>query len=132
MYSARVAAFVLPLAMFAACAGHPRAERSAAGIVVEPELLSAARDARFDYMKQLARAERGDQNALLALIEIGPRIAHSAAGSEQHGDVLLALRENLGSAAFRKAISRASAAAQHDASETLEVAEENERLQNGR
>ena len=130
MYSGRVAAFVFWLAMLVACASHPRVQRSPAGIAVDPEVLSAARDARFDYMKQLARAERGDQTALVALIELSPRIAHSAAGSEQHGDILFALRERVGVATFRKAMARSSANAQHDAALTLEVAEENKRLQN--
>jgi hypothetical protein len=130
MCSGRVAAFVFSLTMFVACASHPRVERSPAGIAVDPEVLSAAKEGRFDYMKQLTRAERGDQAALIALIELSPRIAHSAAGSEQHGDILLALRERVGVATFREAMARSSANAQHDAALTLEVAEENKRLQN--
>jgi hypothetical protein len=54
----------------------------------------------------------------------------SAAGSEQHGDILLALRERVGSVGFRKAMAEASADAQQAATLTLEVAEENKRLQN--
>jgi hypothetical protein len=128
MYLDRVVAFVFSLTMFVACASHPRVERSPAGIAVDPEVLSAAKDTRFDYMKQLARAERGDQTALIALIELSPRIAHSAAGSEEHGDILLALRECVGVATFRRAMARSSANAQHEAALTLEVAEQNKRL----
>jgi len=90
MYSARIAAYICPLAMFAACATTPRVEHSPAGIAVDPEVLAAAKEVHFDYMKQLARAERGDVHALGALIELSARIGHSAAGSEQHGDILLA------------------------------------------
>jgi hypothetical protein len=128
MYSARVVAFVCPLAMFVACVSNPREEHSAAGISVDPEVLSAAREAHFDYTKQLARAERGNIDALLALIQLSPKIAHSAAGSEQHGDILLALRKRVGSATFSDAMRRASPDAQRAATDTLEVAEENDRL----
>jgi hypothetical protein len=130
MYSGRVVAFTLLLATFVACASHPRVEHSPAGIAVDSEVLSAGRDAGFDYMRQLARAERGNHGALVALIEVTPRIAYSAAGSEQHGDILLALRERVGSAGFRKAMAEASADARHAATLSLEVAEENKRLQN--
>jgi len=114
--------------MFAGCVTNPRVEHSPAGIAVDPEVLSAAREAQFDYMKQLARAERGDVDALLALIELSPRIAHSVAGSEQHGNILLSLRHRVDRAAFSKAMHRASPDAQREAALTLEIAEENERL----
>jgi hypothetical protein len=132
MYSARVVAFVCPFAMFAACVTNPRVEHSPAGIAVDPEVLSAAREVHFDYMKQLALAERGDVDALLALIELSPRIAHSAAGSEQHGDILLAVRKHVGSTVFSQTIHRASPNAQRAATVDLEVAEENERILNSR
>jgi len=114
--------------MFAACVSNPRVEHSPAGIAVDPEVLSAAREAPFDYMKQLARAERGNVDALLALIELSPKIAHSVAGSEQHGDIVFAVRQRVGSAAFSKAMHRASPDAQRASMDTLEVAEENDRL----
>jgi hypothetical protein len=128
MYSARIAAYICPLAMFAACATTPRVEHSPAGIAVDPEVLAAAEEVHFDYMKQLARAERGDVHALVALIELSARIGHSAAGSEQHGDILLAVRHRVGGIAFTQAIHRASPEARHAATLDLEVAEENEKL----
>jgi hypothetical protein len=127
MYCAHIAAFVVSVAV-GACANYPRTEHSTAGIPVEPELLAAAREAHFDYMKQLARAERGDGDALLALIEVSPKIAHSAAGSEQHGDVLLAFRKRVGRTTFTDAMGRASPDARGAATITLRVAEENDRL----
>jgi hypothetical protein len=128
MYSARLAAFIFPLATFSACVTAPRVVHSSAGIAVDPEVLSAASEAHFDYMKQLGRAERGDEQALTALIELSPRIAHSAAGSEQHGDILLALRHRVRSITFNEAMDRASPDARQSAALTLEIAEENERL----
>jgi hypothetical protein len=118
--------------MFVACATHPRVQHSPGGIALDPEVLSAAKDAHFDYMTQLARAERGDVSALMALIELSPTIVHSVAGSEQHGDVLLALRHRIGSTKFIEAMHHASAQAQRDVADILQVAEENERLLKGR
>ena len=131
MYSTRVVAFICPLAMLASCVTSPRVEHSPAGIAVDPEVLSAAGEAHFDYMKHLIRAEGGDVDAVVALIELSPKIAHSAAGSEQHGDILLAVRHRVGSVAFAKAVRRASPEAQHAAAVDLEVAEENETLLHG-
>jgi hypothetical protein len=132
MYSACVVAFVCLLVMFASCVTNPQVKHSPTGIAVDPEILSAAREAQFDYMKHVARAERDDVDSLLALIELSPRIAHSAAGSEQHGDILLTLRHRVGGAAFSKVMQRASPDAQRAATVDLEVAEENERLLNSR
>ncbi len=59
-------------------------------------------------MACLRRAEMGEREALLALLELTPRISYSAAGYEDHGDVLLALHARLGAATFREVFSRAS------------------------
>lgn len=99
-------------------------------MAVDPEVLSAAKAAHFDYMRTLARAERGDHRSLVALVELCPKISNSAAGFEQHGDILLALRERVGNAIFHKAMAQASANAQDAAQRILQVAEENKRLQN--
>lgn len=115
--------------LFAAgCVSRARVEHSSPGIAADPEILVAARDVHFDYMGQLRRAERGDRQALLALIQFTPRISYSAAGYEQQGDILLEVRDRVGKHVFESVMADASADAQEATKLTLEVAEENRKL----
>jgi hypothetical protein len=108
--------------LLAACSAPSGAlqEDAVSHIRPEPEVLTVAEEAGFDYMGNLRRAEKGEAEAIVALINFSPQT--DAAASLAHGWVLLNLRKMIGSDKFANALARATNAGRKSALNSMEVA----------
>lgn len=112
--------------LFSSCTIQPAAPASsttqttARPINPEPEVITQAEDAGFDYRDTLAKAEAADVNAVTKLVEFSP--STDAAGALAHGWVLLALKRKIGNSAFDRAFSEASLVSRTRTVEIMNVA----------
>jgi hypothetical protein len=102
------------------CLGPLVAGDSVSPIEPEAEVLTQARDAGFDYIGSLRRAERGEIAATVALINFS--IHTDAAGALAHGWVLLELQKMIGKGKFSDALAAAKSDGRKSALESMEVA----------
>jgi len=117
--------FVLAMTLLcvdAACTASPARRNKIASrpITPEPEVLSAASNARFAYLPTLRRAESGDSSAMRELVEFSGHT--DAAAALAHGWVLLELRDIIGKAAFDTAVAAASPYARETTLSLIETA----------
>jgi hypothetical protein len=106
---------VLSVAAIAGC------DRSApaATIVVAGETLDTARDAGFDYLGVLGRAENGDRASLAELLRFSDHT--DAAASLGHGVVLVELLDVVGDQAFAETATREDRRVRDLVARTLEA-----------
>jgi hypothetical protein len=122
MINRRLVGIVLSAGLLAGCsapAGVPR-NGEISHIQPEREVLTTARDVGFDYMGNLRRAEKGQIEAIVALINFSPQM--DAAASLAQGWVLLDLRKIVGNDKFANALARATKVGRKSALDSMEVA----------
>ena len=86
----------------------------------EPEVLTQAKDVGFDYIGNLRRAERGEIEATVALINFSSHT--DAAGALAHGWVLLDVQQIMGRKKFASILDRATNVGRTSALRIMEVA----------
>jgi hypothetical protein len=69
-----------------------------------PETVAQAKDQGIDYPVVVARADRGDMNALRTIFRLTPHT--DAAGAESHCTILRFLMQHLGDRRFSRALRR--------------------------
>jgi hypothetical protein len=122
MTNVRVLVMILSIGLLAGCSAPVVAPREdeVSHIQPEPEVLTQAGDAGFDYVGNLRRAEKGEIDATLALINFSSHT--DAAGSLAHGWVLLDLEKRVGRAKFASILAHATKLGRTTALEHMEVA----------
>jgi PBP1b-binding outer membrane lipoprotein LpoB len=122
MINVRVLAAILSAGLLAGCSSLAGASRgdTISQIRPEPEVLTVAQDVGFDYIGNLRRAENGDIEATVALINFS--IYTDAAASLAHGWVLLDLKQMIGRNKFASFLARATNAGRTSALEYMDVA----------
>jgi hypothetical protein len=122
MTSIRVLVMILGVGLLAGCSAPVVAPRKdqVSHIEPEPEVLTQAGDVGFDYVGNLRRAEKGELDATVALINFSSHT--DAAGSLAHGWVLLDLEKRMGRAKFASILARATKLGRTNALEHMEVA----------
>jgi hypothetical protein len=116
----RTSLIILCIGLSADCSGPATATDRARHIKPEPEVLTQAEDAGFDYIGKLRRAERGETEAVVALINFSSKT--DAAGALAHGWVLLELRKMIGKDKFSNALAHATKLGRMSALDIMEVA----------
>jgi hypothetical protein len=116
----RTSLIILCIGLSAGCSGPAAATNRVWRIQPEREVLTVAEEARFDYMGILRRAEMGEADALVALINFSPQT--DAAASLAHGWVLLDLRKMIGNGKFASALARATNVGRKSALGSMETA----------
>jgi hypothetical protein len=113
---------ILTIWLLTACsaAGGPPQADAVSHIRPEPEVLTVAKEVGFDYMGNLRRAEKGEADAIIALINFSPQT--DAGATLAHGWVLLDLQKMIGRDKFANALVRATNAGRKSAVESMEVA----------
>jgi hypothetical protein len=86
----------------------------------EPEVLTQAKEVGFDYIGNLRRAERGEIEATVALINFSSHT--DAAGALAHGWVLLDVQQIMGRKKFASILDRATNVGRTSALRIMEVA----------
>jgi hypothetical protein len=93
----------LALLLFAIVGGCVAGE-SLSQIARWPETVAQAKDRGIDYPTVVARADRGDRDALSTIFRLTPHT--DASGAESHCTVLRFLMEHLGDRRFSRALRR--------------------------
>ena len=116
----RTSLIILCIGFSAGCSAPATATDRVRHIRPEPEVLTQAGDAGFDYIGKLRRAELGETEAVVALINFS--VQTDAAGALAHGWVLLELREMIGNHKFSNGLAHATTAGRLSALDIMETA----------
>ena len=122
MINTRGFTIILTIWLLTACSapGGPPQGDGVSHIRPEPEVLTVAKEVGFDYMGNLRHAEKGEADAIIALINFSPQT--DAAASLAHGWVLLDLQKMIGHDKFASALARAKTDGRKSALNSMEVA----------
>jgi hypothetical protein len=115
-------AIILIIGLLAACSAPADGPRKGSVSSIQPEgdVLTAAKEKGFDYLGNVRRAEKGEIDATVALINFSTQT--DAAASLAHGWVLLDLQQMMGTDKFASALARATGIGRKNALEYMDVA----------
>lgn len=118
----RTSLIILCTGLSTACSHLAVATDADSGSHIQPEreVLVVAEEARFDYIGNLRRAEAGQPDAIVALINFSSQT--DAAASLAHGWVLLDLRKMIGNDKFTSALARSTDVGRKSALDSMHVA----------